>query len=69
MALAGIALGASCALAQSGPPCPRPAAGSIVTEPDNLVSTNGALGTAFNYFTTMDAEGRTLFCFVTPSGS
>jgi len=69
MALAGIALGVSCALAQSRPPCPRPAAGSIVTEPDNLVSANGVLSTAFNYFTAMDAEGRTLFCFVTPSGS
>jgi FtsP/CotA-like multicopper oxidase with cupredoxin domain len=26
------------------------------------------LNVTFNYFTTVDSDGRTLFCFVTPSG-
>lgn len=62
------------ALAQSnantfGDPCPRPAAGSIVQPPPDLFSQNGVLNVAFNYFTTVDFAGRTLFCFVTPNGS
>jgi FtsP/CotA-like multicopper oxidase with cupredoxin domain len=56
-------------LAQTSPPCSRPAAGSTVLEPDDLFSSNGSLNSAFNYFTETDSDGRTLFCFVTPSGS
>ena len=54
--------------AQSGPPCPRPAPGSVVTAPPELFSQNGTLNVTFNYFTAMDSAGRTLFCFVTPNG-
>jgi FtsP/CotA-like multicopper oxidase with cupredoxin domain len=48
--------------------CPRPAVGSIVTSPPDLFSQNGRLSVAFNYFTIIDNDGRTLFCFVTPHG-
>jgi FtsP/CotA-like multicopper oxidase with cupredoxin domain len=49
-------------------PCPRPAAGSVVTAPPELSSQNGVLNVTFNYFTTVDSDGRTLFCFTTPDG-
>jgi FtsP/CotA-like multicopper oxidase with cupredoxin domain len=62
-----IALQAS-AFAQNGDPCPRPAAGSVVTPPPDLFSENGVLNVVFDYFTSVDAAGRTLFCFVTPTG-
>jgi FtsP/CotA-like multicopper oxidase with cupredoxin domain len=52
----------------AGSPCPRPAAGSIVTAPPELSSQNGVLNVTFNYFTTVDSDGRTLFCFTTPNG-
>ena len=52
----------------SGSPCPRPAAGSVVTAPPELFSQNGVLSVTFNYFTTVDSAGRTLFCFSTPNG-
>ena len=49
-------------------PCPRPAAGSVVTAPPELFSQNGVLNVTFNYYTTVDSAGRTLFCFSTPNG-
>jgi len=49
-------------------PCPRPAAGSVVAPPPELFSSNGALNVQFNYFTTVDSAGRTLFCFQTLDG-
>src|SRR5690348_4120670 len=55
------------ALANNGP-CPRPAAGSVVTPPPDLYSSNGVLNVQINYFTTVDAAGRTLFCFQTLDG-
>ena len=69
MVLGATVVGSSCAMAQTPPPCSRPAAGSIVSEPDNLFSSNGVLSLAFNYFTQTDSDGRTLYCFETPSGS
>ena len=54
--------------ANSTAPCPRPAPGSVVTPPPELFSRNGVLNVVFNYFTSMDAQGRTLFCFVTSDG-
>jgi FtsP/CotA-like multicopper oxidase with cupredoxin domain len=48
--------------------CPRPPTGSVVTPPPDLWSHNGVLNVAFNYYTTLDDVGRTLFCFVTPNG-
>lgn len=55
------------AAAHTGP-CPRPAAGSVVSPPPGLFSAAGTLNIQFNYFTTVDAAGRTLFCFQTPDG-
>jgi FtsP/CotA-like multicopper oxidase with cupredoxin domain len=55
--------------ANSTAPCPRPAPGSVVTPPPELFSRNGVLNVVFNYFTSVDAQGRTLFCFTTADGS
>ncbi len=52
----------------SGNPCPRPAAGSVVMPPPEVFSNSGVLNVQFNYFTTVDAAGRTLFCFQTLDG-
>jgi FtsP/CotA-like multicopper oxidase with cupredoxin domain len=49
-------------------PCPRSAAGSIVHQPPALFSQNGVLSVQFSYQTATDAAGRTLYCFMTPSG-
>jgi FtsP/CotA-like multicopper oxidase with cupredoxin domain len=37
-----------------------------VKQPPDLYSENGVLKAHFNYYTTLDKLGRTLFCFVTP---
>jgi FtsP/CotA-like multicopper oxidase with cupredoxin domain len=49
--------------------CPRFAPGSVVLPPPDIYSQNGVLNAQFNYNTTVDAEGRTLFCFQTPAGA
>ena len=49
-------------------PCPRPPAGSVVTPPPELFSSNGVLNVQLNYFTSVDSAGRTLFCFQTLDG-
>ena len=49
-------------------PCPRFAAGSAVHQPPALFSASGVLAVQFSYQTTTDSAGRTLFCFMTPSG-
>jgi FtsP/CotA-like multicopper oxidase with cupredoxin domain len=49
-------------------PCPRFAPGSVVHQPAALYSQNGVLSVQFSYQTTTDAAGRTLYCFMTPSG-
>jgi FtsP/CotA-like multicopper oxidase with cupredoxin domain len=49
-------------------PCPRPAAGSIVSPPPDLFSRDGVLNVVLEYLTTLDDAGRTLFCFRTPDG-
>jgi FtsP/CotA-like multicopper oxidase with cupredoxin domain len=49
-------------------PCPRFAAGSAVQNPPTLFSRNGILAASFSYQTTTDADGRQLFCFMTPGG-
>jgi FtsP/CotA-like multicopper oxidase with cupredoxin domain len=48
--------------------CRRPAAGSLAAEPADLYSKGGILKVAFDYYTSVDKTGRTLFCFVTPGG-
>jgi len=40
-----------------------------VSPPPELFSHNGVLNVVFNYFTSVDAQGRTLFCFTTADGS
>ena len=49
-------------------PCPRFAAGSVIHQPAALFSQNGVLSVQFSYQSTKDSVGRTLFCFMTPSG-
>jgi FtsP/CotA-like multicopper oxidase with cupredoxin domain len=49
-------------------PCPRFAAGSVILQPPALFSQNGVLNVQFSYQQTTDSVGRTLFCFMTPSG-
>ncbi len=49
-------------------PCPRFKAGSVVTNPPALFSSNGALHVRFSYQQTTDAAGRLLHCFMTPDG-
>jgi FtsP/CotA-like multicopper oxidase with cupredoxin domain len=56
------------AVVQTGP-CPRFAAGSTVTNPPALFSKNGVLKVNLSYQTEQDAQGRTLYCFTTPSGT
>jgi len=48
--------------------CPRFAPGSVVLPPPDIFSQNGALNVQLNYFTTVDQDGRSLFCFQTPDG-
>jgi FtsP/CotA-like multicopper oxidase with cupredoxin domain len=49
--------------------CPRPASGSVVARPADLYSANNVLNVTFNYYTSVDDAGRTLFCFATPDGA
>lgn len=49
-------------------PCERPAAGSAIVPPADLYSENGVLDVALKYATSVDAAGRTLFCFLTSAG-
>ena len=51
-----------------GTVCPRFAPGSVVLPPPDIYSQNGALNVQFNYFTRVDQDGRSLFCFQTPTG-
>jgi FtsP/CotA-like multicopper oxidase with cupredoxin domain len=48
--------------------CSRPAAGSLVQNPPALFSHNGVLSANLSFQTVTDAEGRTLYCFMTPDG-
>ena len=57
-----------CVALAANDPCPRPAEGSVIAPPPDLYSQNGVLSVSLNYFTTVDAWGRTLFCYVTPDG-
>jgi FtsP/CotA-like multicopper oxidase with cupredoxin domain len=59
----------ACVRAQGGNPCPRFAAGSAVTQPENLASQNGLLNVDFAYQTRVDQNGNTLYCYMTASGS
>lgn len=48
--------------------CPRPVAGSVVTQPTDLYSKAGVLSVVLDYVTSLDSDNRTLFCFVTADG-
>ena len=52
----------------AGNPCPRFTSGSMVTDPPNLFSRDGVLNVNLSYRSTVDADGRTLFCFTTSDG-
>jgi len=56
------------AVAPVANPCHRLAAGSVVHNPPSLFSQRGVLIVNFSYQTTTDADGRQLFCFMTPDG-
>src|SRR5947207_2363035 len=49
--------------------CPRPAVGSTVSEPVDLRSSNGLLKIELEYRSSIDAQGRTRFCFLTKDGN
>ncbi|HVV64030.1 MAG TPA: multicopper oxidase domain-containing protein [Rhizomicrobium sp.] len=57
------------AMAADGGVCPRLEPGQKVLPPPDLFSRDGVLKVAFNYYTSVDDAGRTLFCFVTPDGA
>ena len=59
---------AQSAVAPVANPCPRLAAGSEVHNPPSLFSQKGVLIVNFSYQTRTDADGRSLFCFMTPDG-
>jgi FtsP/CotA-like multicopper oxidase with cupredoxin domain len=68
LVLLALMLAPCCALAGQTDPCPRPAQGSVITDPPDLYSQNGVLKVTLNYYTTVDQWGRTLFCYDTPQG-
>src|ERR1700722_11763827 len=51
------------ALAQVGPPCPRPGPGAVITPAEDLYSQNGVLNVSLNYYTSVEGP-ITLWCFV-----
>jgi FtsP/CotA-like multicopper oxidase with cupredoxin domain len=53
------------ALAMADATCPRPIPGSDVNPPPDLYSNGGRLQVKLNYWTGLDAAGRTLYCFKT----
>ena len=63
------ALGLELLPASAQDPCVRYPQGSIVTEPENLYSTNGVLQVDFSYQTSQNVYGQTLYCFVNSDGA
>jgi FtsP/CotA-like multicopper oxidase with cupredoxin domain len=62
-----LTVGSNCALAQgaAAEACPRrPAAGSVVGEPEDLRSQNGVLRVDLTYRNSVDANGRTRYCYL-----
>ena len=68
IALLAVVLLPARAFAEDGGVCPRPAPGTEIQPAPDLTSQDGVLKVHFNYYTSVDDEGRTLFCFVTPDG-
>ena len=48
--------------------CPRPVAGSIVEEPEDLRSSNGVLEVELTAWDTVDATGATRYCYADSAG-
>ena len=63
--------GASSAFGEPGAPqvCPRPPAGSVVPEPEDLRSQNGVLEVDFSYRNSLDANGQMRYCYLYKDGS
>ena len=55
--------------ARSVNPCPRNTPGSVIVEPEDLFSSHGVLRVNLSYRTEVDANGNTLYCFVTSDGA
>ena len=66
---AGAVMMASSGQAQAADVCPRFAAGSTITEPENLFSSQGVLTLNLTYKTRVDGFGNTLFCFMNSDGA
>jgi FtsP/CotA-like multicopper oxidase with cupredoxin domain len=49
--------------------CPRPSAGSVVPEPEDLSSTNGVLSVDLSYRSAVDANGSVRYCYIYKDGS
>jgi FtsP/CotA-like multicopper oxidase with cupredoxin domain len=49
--------------------CPRPPAGSTVSEPEDLRSENGVLRVDFTYRNFVDAQGHMRYCYINKDGS
>jgi len=60
--------GATAAHGGAGAACERPAAGSAVEEPADLRSENGELRVELAFRSSVDAAGRTNFCYVDKDG-
>ena len=54
--------------AEAAPACARPVAGSVVAPPPALYSQHGSLAVDLDYVSSVDDQGRTLYCFVTRGG-
>ena len=65
------ALGSTAAFAQKAPTdiCARPAAGSMITEPESLRSQNGVLKVELSYRNSPEPDGHMRYCYVSKDGS
>lgn len=68
LALVGLVTLSGQALAADGGACPRPGPGEAIQPAPDIASKDGVLKVHLNYYTSVDNEGRTLFCFVTEDG-
>jgi FtsP/CotA-like multicopper oxidase with cupredoxin domain len=50
-------------------PCARPAAGNMIGQPKQVYSAHGVLNAHLDYYTDIDADGRSIFCLLLPDGS
>jgi hypothetical protein len=56
-------------LAHGAGPCPRFPVGSVILQPEDLFSQHGVLRVNMTYETTVDPNGKKLFCFVNGDGA